>query len=379
MAIIQKSFSDLVDFARASAATYIDAMGVIRTAATDEPRFTHDPVTGESLGLLAERQATNLIPRSNGSFGRSSGTQLLTGNDTTFTAPDGTRTATKIWGSTTNGAYAQPLGGEWSHTILIGDLVTYSVFCKPVSQESGEIEASILNARMATPRDVGCVLSPDGSFRGENNPERFGVEALPDGWYRMWVSIDATGVSTTPPRVRLPDTEVAEENGWYFWGMQFEEGLRATSYIPTEGSQVTRAGDHNMVSIPSQNSNREGSLYIDLTSFVFGIHSAALVANNPFEGYLLLWGRHISPEGMENGITLGTFTGQVFFPLPGSEENKRYKLSVGWSGRSLVAFLDGVKVVDEIDAGHDIPSFNELNLFSDSDVGLASMAAGVVK
>ena len=37
-----KSIGDLVTFTRASSATYVDASGVIQTAASDEPRFDHD-------------------------------------------------------------------------------------------------------------------------------------------------------------------------------------------------------------------------------------------------------------------------------------------------------------------------------------------------
>ena len=55
-------FDDVVTLTRASSATYWDANGVLQTAAADEPRFDHDPVTGERLGLLREEQRTNLAP-----------------------------------------------------------------------------------------------------------------------------------------------------------------------------------------------------------------------------------------------------------------------------------------------------------------------------
>ena len=46
-------------FSRASEATYVDAAGIVQTAAVDEPRFNHDPETGEFLGLLLEGQGKN--------------------------------------------------------------------------------------------------------------------------------------------------------------------------------------------------------------------------------------------------------------------------------------------------------------------------------
>ena len=48
-------------YSRATTATYFDAAGVMQTAAINVPRIDHDPVTGESLGLLIEEARTNLL------------------------------------------------------------------------------------------------------------------------------------------------------------------------------------------------------------------------------------------------------------------------------------------------------------------------------
>jgi len=55
------SGQNLITFTRASSATFIDSTGTLQTAATDVPRFDHNPTTGESLGLLVEEQRTNLL------------------------------------------------------------------------------------------------------------------------------------------------------------------------------------------------------------------------------------------------------------------------------------------------------------------------------
>ncbi len=51
----------LITFTRASTATYVDSDGQLKTAAVNEPRFQHDPVTGRCLGLLIEETRTNLL------------------------------------------------------------------------------------------------------------------------------------------------------------------------------------------------------------------------------------------------------------------------------------------------------------------------------
>lgn len=53
------AFNDLFTFTRASTATYFDVNGVLQTAAVDEPRFDHDLVTGDALGILLEESRTN--------------------------------------------------------------------------------------------------------------------------------------------------------------------------------------------------------------------------------------------------------------------------------------------------------------------------------
>jgi hypothetical protein len=65
--------ASLVTFTRASSGTFVDSAGVLQTAATDVPRFDHNPTTGESLGLLVEEQRTNSI-RNNTMVGAVAGT-----------------------------------------------------------------------------------------------------------------------------------------------------------------------------------------------------------------------------------------------------------------------------------------------------------------
>jgi hypothetical protein len=55
------SGQNLITFTRASTGTYVDSDGVIRSAANDVPRFNHNPLTGECLGLLVEEQRQNLL------------------------------------------------------------------------------------------------------------------------------------------------------------------------------------------------------------------------------------------------------------------------------------------------------------------------------
>jgi hypothetical protein len=47
-----KRLDPRITYSRASSGTYVDENGLIQSVATNVARFDHDPVTGESLGLL---------------------------------------------------------------------------------------------------------------------------------------------------------------------------------------------------------------------------------------------------------------------------------------------------------------------------------------
>jgi hypothetical protein len=51
----------LVTFTRGGDGTFTDSAGVLQTAAANVPRFDHNPITGECLGLLVEEPRTNLL------------------------------------------------------------------------------------------------------------------------------------------------------------------------------------------------------------------------------------------------------------------------------------------------------------------------------
>ena len=68
-----KTLDPRITFTRASSGSYFGADGILKYAGVNEARFDHDPVTGESLGLLIEEQRTNSI-RNNTMVGAVAGT-----------------------------------------------------------------------------------------------------------------------------------------------------------------------------------------------------------------------------------------------------------------------------------------------------------------
>jgi hypothetical protein len=56
-----KRLDPRITFSRLSTGTYIGSDGLLKTAIANVARFDHDPITGESLGLLVEAAGTNLV------------------------------------------------------------------------------------------------------------------------------------------------------------------------------------------------------------------------------------------------------------------------------------------------------------------------------
>jgi hypothetical protein len=110
-----------VTFTRSSTATYVNQIGLIQSAAVNEPRFDYDPVTLAARGLLIEESRTNLLTYSedfsNGAWIKSG--SAISSN--AATSPDGTVNADSF---STGGTIYQQV--SYASNVAI----TLSVFAK---------------------------------------------------------------------------------------------------------------------------------------------------------------------------------------------------------------------------------------------------------
>ena len=259
----------LVDHTRQSSATYVDGDGVIRTASDNVPRFDHDPTTGESLGLLVEESRQNLLEYSEDISQWSNttgGSPTITPN--ADTAPDGTNTATLI----ENTGVAAFIGDVTSYTS--GTTYTFSGYFKA---NNGDQVAILLysagatsgfwnskTSNVATTFDL--INGTFTTFPGAVAPTTSSITDAGNGWWRC--SITATATVTSGSSNQLIRNMSGTTEGIYAWGYQIEAGSFPTSYIPTEGSTVTRAAD--VASITGTNFSSwyeqdEGTMFSDST------------------------------------------------------------------------------------------------------------------
>ena len=220
------------------------------------PRFDHDPTTGESLGLLVEESRSNIAISSQAFGGAPYATDDATILDNQTIAPDGTLTAASFLENAPISSHNIGRDLTTKITSTAGTIYTFSVFVKPngrsfvqVTSNTGDVAGNpranfdIANGVLGTV-DSGAVAS---------------ISRFPNGWVRLTYTVTAAAssinfyvvaiTSSTAARFESFAGDVAK--GFYIWGYCLEVGSFSTSYIPTEGSPVTRAAD--VVSITGTN------------------------------------------------------------------------------------------------------------------------------
>ena len=124
-----KTLDPRITFERQSIGTYVDEAGIIRTAADNEARFDHDPVTGESLGLLIEPTATNLSINSETNWDTSN--PQITADTTVLNPSGGTNTFRCDIPSGVTGYTNYKSSGYSQPTLAATDVFSWSTYVKP--------------------------------------------------------------------------------------------------------------------------------------------------------------------------------------------------------------------------------------------------------
>jgi hypothetical protein len=225
----------------------------LQTAASGEARFDHDPVTGESKGLLIEESRTNLIkcssPEDTDTFG-TNGWQDYYGfraYRNTVIAPDGTQTAATI--RAIAGGSGATGGTMYVNNAIVPTSTanhTFSAYLKRGGERPTDLVVmSIYNNGFAFNNyNVKFDLS-DGTIDTLQSGSAK-IEDCGNGWYRCSLTLSLTSGSNYYPQV---GTYGYSPLGTTFlmWGAQLELGAFPTSYIPTSGSTVTRSRDFGRI------------------------------------------------------------------------------------------------------------------------------------
>ena len=240
-----KTVDPRITFSRASAATYFDNKGVLRTAPAGVPRIDYDPVTGECRGLLVEEQRTNLLRYSEQFDSAAWVKQGATATQNATIAPDGTLTADMCANNGETGYHniEQGLAG------VIGTQYSISVYAKQGTHTRIRLVGRASSNWAVFPSGIFDLST--GSIVSSSGDKPATIENVGNGWYRCIIYgtcalATSIGHSFSPvPTGQISNNYdgTAYPGYIYTWGAQLEVGSFPTSYTPTSDSQVTRAAD----------------------------------------------------------------------------------------------------------------------------------------
>ena len=254
------------DFTRASSATRVGRNGLIETVGSNVPRI--DFLNDSNGALLLEPSRTNIITFSeqldNAAWDT---TEDITIIANATTSPDGNINAENVIPDATLAFHRV----KQANTIALSTAYTFSVYVKPNGYNYFMIRTGGLSLS-----NVGFDLT-NGTITFAATGYSAFISEVGNGWYRLgYVTIyDTTnceiGFRSQP--TAQTDNTISQftgdgTSGAYIWGAQLEAGSYPTSYIPTQGSQVTRVADATTITdlqgkgvYPSLS---EGTFFLDL-------------------------------------------------------------------------------------------------------------------
>ena len=263
------------DFTRASSATVVNKAGLIETVGSGEPRidFSNDA----NGALLLEPTRSNLISYSE-DFSDAywvKATVSLSSNQ--IISPNGALDADKITESSTNGL--QQVYSDVITTTTSSDYV-YSIFIKKGERSWVKVMTANNNGANFNVED-GIIGIVDGGINAK-------IEDYGNGWFKCSVSFN-TSASADRVYVRIGTSNGVNSyqgdgtSGIYIWGAQLSS--YPTSYIPTQGSAVTRVADvcNNGGNEQVINST-EGVLYAEISASISSDFKSLSLSNGSSSG-----------------------------------------------------------------------------------------------
>lgn len=320
------------NFSRASSATRVNKDGLIETVGADQPRV--DYLNDSNGALLLEPARTNYLLQSN-----QFDTTWTNTNTTVTSGQVGVGGSSDAWKVDISSAFAQV-----EQTVSNNGVQTFSVYAK-----AGTL--NWIRLRVDHTSFSGTYFDlQNGQVGSTVGTDSTSIENLGNGWYRCTIVVDDNVTRARIYPASANNDLSATSGNIYIQNSQLEQGSFATSYIPTQGSAVTRLADvcNNSGNDQVINST-EGVLYAEI---------AALANDNT---YRLM---SISDGTTANRITLGynnssnkllvqvhsSGVSQVNFTYSISDITLYNKIALLYKSNEVTIWVNGVKGTSDTSA-----------------------------
>jgi len=304
------------DFTRASTATYVDSDGLIKNAGKGEARIDYTDNTKGALKLEPAR--TNSLTYSN-LFTWSGWSKLATGTGSTpivtgnyAISPDGSQNASRLQLDKGSGTTTGDLSTLYETVVSVG---TGSISIWMKSNDSNTYQVALRHLNF-----VVCDVTPEWQrFEFNNQASLNEIQLILRGTY---------GTSD--------DADIL------IYGAQLEAGSYATSYIPTQGSTVTRLADATIGNLPSSSIGQsEGVLYFEGSYFDTSEAGYIELSDGGNDNRIIIW--NVNSTSLRAFIEVGN-NQQVQINGGSISSNTIFKFAFKYKTNDFALWVNGVEV-----------------------------------
>ena len=353
-------------FNRNSSATRIAKNGLITSVATDIPRLDYPLIDGVVNGcpsLLLEPQRTNAAPYSeafDNSFWIKADATVVGG----FSAPDGSNNAFKLIEGTSNSQHN--VRSDFIATTN-GSEIASSIFVKADTRSEVSLQEIAYTVVYLTVDLISETITTNGTSAN--------LTKLDNGWFRIDIVSTCNIVTAWRVSPSLNGTSTYQGDGTsgiYIWGFQLEDvASYATSYIPTEGSAVTRLADTASGSGNSEVFNdSEGVLFAEMSVLANDLSIEGVSINNVSASnrvVIFKWNTSNTIRARVTSNSVNTFD----FDVVVSDITNFNKIALKYKENDFALWINGIEVATDSIGATPI-GLSELGFDSDGLGGASS-------
>ena len=340
------------DFTRNSSATRVNSQGLIEDITSNLPRIDY---TGGEGHWLFEPQSTNTATYSNdftqgdifvSSADPSVQEVVLTSQQSI--SPDGTNNAWKLVDNN-DGLTGQAALNYYATTVIANNYNTISYFVK--KQGSNNFVFIAINGLDAGANGNTWFNIQNGTLGNVSANHTANIQNYGNGWYRISITMQTTTDVVGAFVLRLATSNGTGNilrdgtNGVYLFGVQAESDASRqfmTSYIPTNGSQITRLADAALGAGSSDLINStEGVLYAEIAKLdVTGLEGGIRLSKDTNNEIRL----NFAPNNRINVFVNVGGVNQAYIDNSTFNLENYNKIAIKYKLNDYVLFINGNKV-----------------------------------